>query len=238
MSREWDCVDQILANGLQRCIFHVSNGYIARRRCQSRRMMGQISKWIVLWKCMIDQPYHHGAIHETAVELAIRALRVSPGSVPSLRELARRMSVTHRALYRHFPDRRGVTIAVAARGFQLLADRIEGSLVREQSRRAVMAAYLDFAFAEPGLYKLMFSTGAAEQSLSPALKAQVQRVISSASTPFGLLTSSALDLDEVVSTWGMAHGLCLLWFAGILRVKTPELARDYILSRLEQVQLI
>jgi AcrR family transcriptional regulator len=56
-------------------------------------------------------------------------------------------------VFRHFRDRRALLTAYAAEGFARLAEKIEAA---GPGLRDVAAAYLDFAFAEPGRFRTMF----------------------------------------------------------------------------------
>jgi len=97
--------------------------------------------------------YHHGnlpaALRNVAKELiAERGLERF-----TLREVARRIGVTHVAAYRHYVDRRALLAAVAENGFHQLRRPLEGARKKTPAAlaprlRAILAAYLHFCWDE------------------------------------------------------------------------------------------
>jgi AcrR family transcriptional regulator len=101
----------------------------------------------------MDKPYHHGDLRNALLAALDRAVREAGPEAASARALAREVGVAPSAVFRHFRDRRSLLTAYAAEGFARLAGVVDaaGPEVRD-----VAAAYLDFAFAEPGLFRTMF----------------------------------------------------------------------------------
>ena len=83
------------------------------------------------------RPYHHGNLPAALVEAALALLEETQDWAFSLREVARRADVSHNAPYKHFPEKRDLLAAVAARGFEALAERTLSSLERATDARAV-----------------------------------------------------------------------------------------------------
>src|ERR1700683_542726 len=106
-------------------------------------------------------PYHHGNLGPALVEAALALLDETQDWDFSLREVARRAGVSHNAPYKHFPEKRDLLAAVAARGFEGLAERTLSSLEGLTDARArVLAcgrAFVARGIANPALYRLMFS---------------------------------------------------------------------------------
>lgn len=88
-----------------------------------------------------------------------------------LREAARRVGVSHNAAYRHFADRTELMSEVASNAFAELAEAMRAAQAKEDRRRshrgdpaarargrlrALGQTYVDFALAEPGLFRLAF----------------------------------------------------------------------------------
>jgi AcrR family transcriptional regulator len=72
------------------------------------------------------RPYHHGDLRRALLEAAVQAIaEVGPAAV-SLRDLARRVGVSHAAPAHHFGDKAGLLTAVAADGFRRLACPVPG----------------------------------------------------------------------------------------------------------------
>src|SRR5215211_3555766 len=65
--------------------------------------------------------YHHGNLRRALLDEAIAVIgEAGPGAV-GLRDLARRVGVSHAAPAHHFGDKRGLLTAVATDGFRRLA---------------------------------------------------------------------------------------------------------------------
>lgn len=79
------------------------------------------------------------------------------------------------AVFRHFRDRRALLTAYAAEGFARLAVAVEAA---GPALRDVAAAYLDFAFAEPGRFRTMFRADLLDLR-DPALR-EAQRALDGA----------------------------------------------------------
>lgn len=79
----------------------------------------------------------------------------------SLREVARRLGVSHQAPYRHYPSRDHLLAEVMRRCFQRFAahlDARERFEDPEQDLESLGQQYLDYARQHPLEYRLMFST--------------------------------------------------------------------------------
>src|SRR5277367_6555328 len=70
------------------------------------------------------RPYHHGHLAAALIDAALALLDETQDWAFSLREVARRAGVSHNAPYKHFPEKRDLLAAVAARGFEALAERM------------------------------------------------------------------------------------------------------------------
>jgi len=79
----------------------------------------------------------------------------------SLREVARRLRVSHQAPYKHFPSRDHLVVEVIRRCFNNLTAALRGRAIAVDplsDLHAVGRAYLQFARSHPVEYRLMFST--------------------------------------------------------------------------------
>jgi len=154
--------------------------------------------------------YHHGALRPALIAAARDMLsNDGPGAV-SLREAARRVGVSATATYRHFLDKEHLLAAVAAEGFAEFAVMLKAGGVRDFSGMGV--AYLEFAIAQPGLFRLMFGPVLKEREKYPELA-------DAADSAFAVLLSGAKrfvgDNDADVETiayaaWSCSHGLARL----------------------------
>jgi AcrR family transcriptional regulator len=107
------------------------------------------------------RPYHHGNLAPALLEAALELIAETQDWGFSLREVARRAGVSHNAPYKHFPEKRDLLAAVAARGFAALAERMRASLEGVTDTRARLIAcgraFVAHGVANPALYRLMFS---------------------------------------------------------------------------------
>ena len=136
----------------------------------------------------------------------------------SLRDVARRLGVSHQAPYRHFPTREHLLAEVMRRCYAQFAEHLQDRPSPSDPHadlHELGERYLDFALSHPLEYRLMFSTPwpqAAEQA----------ELIADANQAFDTLRSvmarvhgvksptQAVDLDALF-VWSTMHGL-----AGIL----------------------
>ncbi|WP_374568345.1 TetR/AcrR family transcriptional regulator [Ideonella sp.] len=151
-----------------------------------------------------------------------------PGAL-TLREAARLAGVSVAAPYRHFADREALLAAVLAEGFDGLAEHTDRA--RRQAPdalaalRAVGLAYVEFAVANPSVYRLMFGPECDKQA-HPGLMASGQRA-------YGVLVQAVRDAQaagavqpgppEVVALagWSICHGLASLHADGLLEGRLP-----------------
>lgn len=79
----------------------------------------------------------------------------------SLREVARRLGVSHQAPYRHYPSRDHLLVEVIRRCFSDFAAYLDDRSSHADPRRdlgALGARYLEYAASHPVEYRLMFGT--------------------------------------------------------------------------------
>jgi AcrR family transcriptional regulator len=145
--------------------------------------------------------YHHGDLRRALLDAARGLLEESGASALNLREIARRV---------------GVAVALAEQGFAELAERLESAPTNAKGRLAPTGqAYIGFARANPGLYRLMFGEGFRMASDgSEAVRALRQRAYEKVTA--GL--QRRLPPDEVPAAalflWALTHGLSLLMIDG------------------------
>ena len=92
---------------------------------------------------MSSSPYHHGRLREALAEAAVDVAREGGPERLAIRELARRVGVSHNAAYRHFADRDAIVDVVAERALaelvaaieRRLAALVEGDTVTRARRR-------------------------------------------------------------------------------------------------------
>jgi AcrR family transcriptional regulator len=103
----------------------------------------------------------------------------------SLREVARRLGVSHQAPYKHFASRDDLLAELIARAFAEFADVLEDRPGTQDAAPAADLAemgrlYMDYAVRHPLKYRLMFATPLPAPEAHPAMMANARRA-------FGLL---------------------------------------------------
>lgn len=161
-----------------------------------------------------DLPYHHGDLGEASLAAGYALVAEAGAQALSMRTVAARIGVTHRALYRHHVDREALLSAVAARGYEALAEALETA----GSPPAFIEAYAGFALDEPEIYALMMARDRHAITGHPRLKAAAWRVIglSEAILAQGQPAGPARR-DRIVALWSLLHGALTLYRSGLLR---------------------
>jgi len=191
--------------------------------------------------------YHHGNLRAALVETGLAMARESGPDGVALREVARRVGVSHNAAYRHFADREQLLAEIAGRGMDLLTEAMEVRLAtvpdglddvaRAQRRlQEVGRAYVEFAMAEPGLFRTAFT------SQSHDVPAEPEAPTGDEGGPYGLLNAILDELVDVgylaaerrpgadVVCWAGVHGFAVLHLDGPL-AEAPATDREAAMSR-------
>jgi AcrR family transcriptional regulator len=175
--------------------------------------------------------YHHGHLRPALIAAA-RALldEGGPDSV-GLREAARRVGVSPTATYRHFRDKDDLLASVAAEGFREFAAALAQAGREGQPLSAMGAAYVDFALARPGMFRLMFSPLIAKREAYPELReaadeafAVLRRGVQSQAPQGEGVEAAAL------AAWSLVHGLVHLILDGVLPKESAQVFKSAILA--------
>lgn len=164
--------------------------------------------------------YHHGNLRDDLLAAALELLRGGNEEAVTLRAVARRAGVSQTAPYRHFSDKGALLAAVAETGFAQLDLRCKSVLSTavgpEQRLHRLGTAYVQFALAEPALYRLMFGAELGPfKRKYPVLAAGAKQVHDLLRTTVAaLLPDAAASAGEVetacVAAWSLVHGLASL----------------------------
>ncbi|GAA2090439.1 TetR/AcrR family transcriptional regulator [Streptomyces albiaxialis] len=170
-------------------------------------------------------PYHHGDLRRALLAAAAEMIERDGPAALSLRELARRAGVSHAAPAHHFKDRTGLLTALAAEGYELLADALEaaGDDLLESG-----VAYVRFAVERPAHFAVMFQPGLyrADDPLVTAARDRADARLGAALAalpPDGRAGSAEERESAEVAAWSVVHGFAALWIGGAL---PPELGDD------------
>ena len=172
--------------------------------------------------------YHHGNLRDALLSAGLAALEGPDGQAPSLRELARRTSVSATAVYRHFPDKQALDKALAREGLKRL-----GSEQAEAAKRAGGGAegfaetgrtYVRFALAHPALFRLMFTQGSPVDDTGTPDEA---RALLTANTQ-ALASDPERAETLALQAWSIAHGIAMLMLDG--RIPADDALIDRMLA--------
>jgi AcrR family transcriptional regulator len=160
---------------------------------------------------MTAKPYHHGDLRAALIDAGMAAIEARGADDLSLRELARTVGVSATAVYRHFPDKRALMAALAQVGFDRLAhsQRIASAAAGGGAAgfKATGAAYVRFALANPGLFRLIFATPNSE----PATMDKPDEAMAMLQANAAVLAPAGTDPAVfALQSWSLVHGLAML----------------------------
>ena len=138
----------------------------------------------------------------------------------SLREVARRLGVSHQAPYRHFPSRDHILAEMVRQSYASFAACLEEREITgdpPQDLGAMGKAYLDYALSHPLQYRLMFGTPLPDPASHPDM-------IREARHAFALLQKGIADVHamtrgpeplgrtdyDALCIWSTLHGLAMI----------------------------
>lgn len=172
--------------------------------------------------------YHHGDLRRAVVEAAWSLVKKRGLKELTLREVARKVGVTHAAPYHHFKDRDALLDAMADEAFDALDQAMQKSKhgVADAAEELFVLgrAYVDFAREKPERVEVMFRRNDAQADQAMQDKGRctfqhlvdaVQRCQSEGTAPVGNPLAIAL------SAWSLVHGFAALWVEGPLVAMEP-----------------
>jgi AcrR family transcriptional regulator len=192
------------------------------------------------------KPYHHGDLRRALIETALQLVTEEQDWTFSLREVARRAGVSHRAPYNHFPEKLDLLAAVAAVGFDRLHDGLASATAGIDDPEALLdvicRTYVRLGLENPALYRLMFGpvlsdTGASDRpSAARAAGDRARAVLEDAilrGARAGVFAVSPDSPHDVIlaafAAWSAVHGLTMLV---IDRIPKAVLSLDDMIDRL------
>ncbi|MGD0187860.1 MAG: TetR/AcrR family transcriptional regulator [Roseiarcus sp.] len=179
--------------------------------------------------------YHHGNLRPALIAAARALLDEGGANAVGLREAARRVGVSPTATYRHFRDKDDLLAAVAAEGFREFGAALAAAGREGDPLSAMGAAYVDFALARPGMFRLMFSPLMAKRELYPELVAASDDAL--ALLRRGVASRAAAGEGQgegvdaaAIAAWSLVHGLSHLILDGVLPKESAEAFKQAILT--------
>ncbi len=176
------------------------------------------------------RPYHHGDLSKALISEAASLVETEGVAALTLRELARRLGVSHAAPTSHFADKDALLGALAAQGFEELANALTAAKDGTRATRGTAAArlreigraYVRFALEKPGHYRVMFGRGW-KTHLPAGLAHHGDRAYAlleeavTAALPTGRSATMPERVREAVFlAWSVVHGAAMLLLDGPL----------------------
>lgn len=166
--------------------------------------------------------YHHGELRPALIAAGLAWLATRPGDDISLREVARMVGVSATAVYRHFPDKLAFIAALCESGETELAQAQQAAAEAAGGGLPGFAAsgqaYVRFALANPGLFRLMMSISPATGRLTDVLDARgpamrglregLDEVLPGATDPHQRVAA--------IHAWSLVHGMAMLMLDGMI----------------------
>lgn len=149
-------------------------------------------------------------LQEACIEEAMKIIEASGIENLSMREVARRLGVSHQAPYKHFDSRDHILAEILKRSFDDFA-RYLGQDPETDDPRADLArmghAYLKYAAENPLQYRLMFGTPLPDPDQHPEMMDKAKVAYSMLHDAVAKIPISA-DIDlNALYVWSTIHGL-------------------------------
>jgi AcrR family transcriptional regulator len=176
--------------------------------------------------------YHHGDLAAALLEAAEAELIESGIEAFSLRSVAKRAGVSHGAPAHHFTDAKGLLTALAADGHRRLSaaqkERQETAAPDPVAQFVASGlGYIDFAEANPALFRLMFSSERPDRTdpfFAEASQATYADLVMGARSVVEDASPEAAS-HQLTASWALAHGLSDLLISGRLSGPLGEAAQ-------------
>jgi AcrR family transcriptional regulator len=165
--------------------------------------------------------YHHGDLRAALIEAGLKLVEQRGADDIGLREAARAVGVSATAVYRHFPDKGAFLRALAQEGLERLA--VTQREASEQAGGGIAGfdatgrAYVRFALANPGLFRLIFSSAKGNPMDWDNVSDDAMRLLRDNAVR---LVAADRGPEEAkifaLRAWAMVHGLAVLMLDGLI----------------------
>jgi AcrR family transcriptional regulator len=166
-----------------------------------------------------------GEFREKLIDAAEHLFAANGLEAVTMRQLAAELGVSPMTPYRYFDDKNAILAAVRARAFARHADALEAAYAEAgddviAASEKVGEAYVDFAFAHPEAYKLMFDITQPNEAQYPELVAAGDRSRRTMTRHLETLAAAGQFHGDPGLIghmfWSALHGPIMLAFSGKL----------------------
>ena len=200
---------------------------------------------------MTSTPYHHGDLKEALITASHKILREKGADSLSLRAVAAEVGVSHMAPYSHFKSKKSLFQDVAASGFDELASNMtqdsDGLTHAAELILSYGVTYIEFALAQPQLYRLMLGqvenlgrrsanksgedskTASASIEVSPELQRSSKRPFELLENAFAQTSQNELKVKaQALGAWSMVHGMAALLIEGHFEIPVGMTIKEFL----------
>lgn len=176
--------------------------------------------------------YHHGDLRNILLKTTRDIIEEDGVEKISIRDIAHRVGVSPMALYRHFPDKEALLVAIAEQGFVELRDALkkaDSDASQGEALKAQAIAYVTFASQHRSLFRLMFrpvtvtDPRAKQEEGDNAYHVLARRIAKNV---------GAKDSEHLtIGCWALVHGLATL----IIDNRIPDIEKQPIENLTEKI---
>jgi AcrR family transcriptional regulator len=180
--------------------------------------------------------YHHGDLRVTLLDTVGRIIRERGIAFVSIREVARRASVSHAAPAHHFRNKSGLLTAFAAQGYDRLAEAMGDAVASAHATtppdvlEAMGRAYVRFALDNREHFGIMFRAELLDSRDELYVRATGRAFAAVRDTMARAASDGYLNgadpMVTVASAWSLVHGLAALWLSGQMQDRTGSSDAD------------
>jgi AcrR family transcriptional regulator len=152
-------------------------------------------------------------LREACIQEAMRIIETSGIEQLSMREVARRLGVSHQAPYKHFPSRDHILAEIVKRCFEDFARHLDAQSHAGDAHARLHAmgyAYLRYAAEHPLQYRLMFGTPLPDPEHHPEMMDKALHAFSILRSAVAEMMPSANPAADALYVWSTMHGLASL----------------------------
>lgn len=196
---------------------------------------------------MSSRNYHHGDLKVALINAAKTLLKEKGIEALSLRTLASAVGVSHMAPYAHFKNKTELFQAIAASGFNTLANRQEAINHSQSAAQLILdygTQYIEFAVDNAPLYRLMLSqtqvTGPQQDVSASHMSDELQ---TASKRSYSVLVNAFAQICENKETqkvraqgaWALVHGIASLLIDGHLTIPNGMTIKSFLATASIQV---
>ncbi|MEL7027383.1 MAG: TetR/AcrR family transcriptional regulator [Pseudomonadota bacterium] len=180
--------------------------------------------------------YHHGDLRQQLVAATRKLVEEKGPDLFSVSEACRAAGVSTAAPYRHFADRTEMLIAVAMEGFDEMAASFQAAVDgykpgSNEAMKSLGIAYVDYASANPGLFKMMFAGDHQTDALEDAGHGCYGVVLGQVAARLGRTDVDEAVFETAFPLWTFVHGLAFLWIDGKVEFSKAQADVDQLVGR-------